>query len=107
MTQGQFIRRVVKPVVFAATLIPAALLARDIVTGGLGANPVEEITHRTGFWGITLLMVTLAITPVQRIAGVGAIATLRRMLGLYAFFYVSLHFATYAVDQTYLSGLGV
>lgn len=107
MTQGQIVRRVVKPVVFLVALLPAAQLARDTFTGGLGVNPIEEITHRTGFWGITFVMIALSVTPLRRLSGIGALATLRRMLGLYAFFYVTLHFATYAVDQTYLSGLGV
>jgi methionine sulfoxide reductase heme-binding subunit len=107
VTQGQIVRRVVKPVVFVASLIPAALLVHDIFWGGLGANPVEEITHRTGFWGLTFLMITLSVTPVQRVTGMGALSTLRRPLGLFAFFYVVLHFTMYAVDQTYLSGLGL
>lgn len=107
MTQGQLVRRVVKPVVFVVSLLPAGLLARDIFGGGLGANPIEEITHRTGFWGLTFLMITLSVTPLQRVTGVGALSTLRRPLGLFAFFYVVLHFTMYAVDQTYLSGLGL
>jgi len=107
MTQGQIVRRVVKPVVFLLSLIPAALLAHDIGWGGLGANPVEEITHRTGFWGLTFLMITLSVTPLQRVSGIAALSTMRRPLGLFAFFYVVLHFTMYAVDQTYLSGLGL
>ncbi|NIM50127.1 MAG: sulfoxide reductase heme-binding subunit YedZ [Gemmatimonadales bacterium] len=107
MTQGQWVRRVVRPAAVVAALVPAVLLLRAVVTDNLGANPVEEITHRTGFAAITLLMITLAVTPAGRLLRFGALVQLRRMLGLFAFFYASLHFATYALDQTYLSGLGV
>jgi sulfoxide reductase heme-binding subunit YedZ len=107
MTQGQLVRRVVKPAAFLASLAPAALLASDMFRGGLGANPVEEITHRTGFWVLTFLVITLAVTPARRLSGVGALSGLRRMFGLFAFFYVCLHFSIYATDQTYLSGLGL
>lgn len=100
MTQVQFIRRVLKPAVFIIALIPAALLVRDFFQGDLGANPIEEITHRTGTWALTFLMITLSVTPMRRLLGIGALVHLRRMLGLFAFFYVSLHFLTYIVlDQ--------
>ena len=100
MTQVQFIRRVLKPAVFVLALVPAALLVRDFLQGDLGANPIEEITHRTGTWALTFLMITLSVTPVRRLLGIGALVHLRRMLGLFAFFYVSLHFLTYIVlDQ--------
>ncbi len=100
MTQVQVIRRVLKPAVFIIALIPAALLVRDFLQGDLGANPIEEITHRTGTWALTFLMITLSVTPVRRLLGIGALVHLRRMLGLFAFFYVSLHFLTYIVlDQ--------
>ena len=88
-------------------LVPAALLVLDGVTGGFGANPIEEVTHRTGLTALILLLTTLAVTPVQRLVRVGALIRLRRTFGLLAFFYASLHLTTYAVDQTYLSGLGV
>ncbi|MDH3455576.1 MAG: sulfoxide reductase heme-binding subunit YedZ [Gemmatimonadota bacterium] len=95
-----------KPVAFVASLLPALLLLVAVFTDGLGANPVESVTHRTGFAALSLLMVTLAVTPVQRLTRFSPLIQLRRMLGLFAFFYASLHFLTYAVDQTYLSGLG-
>lgn len=107
MTQGQVVRRVVKPAVFVAALVPLALLVRDGLAGGLGANPVESVTHRTGLTALVLLLATLTVTPARDLSGLGALATLRRPLGLFAFFYASLHFLTYAVDQTYLSGLGL
>jgi sulfoxide reductase heme-binding subunit YedZ len=107
MTQGQLVRRLVKPAVFVGAFVPLALLLLDAAAGDLGANPVETVTHRTGFTALTLLMITLAVTPLRRMSGIGALATLRRPIGLFAFFYATLHFLTYAVDQTYLSGLGV
>lgn len=107
MTQGQVVRRVVKPAVFVAALVPLALLVRDGLAGGLGANPVESVTHRTGLTALVLLLATLTVTPARDLSGLGALATLRRPLGLFAFFYASLHVLTYAVDQTYLSGLGL
>lgn len=103
MKQVQFIRRVLKPAVFLLALIPAALLLRDGLTGGLGVNPIEEITHRTGTWTLTFLMFTLAVTPARRVLRLNALIHLRRMLGLFAFFYASLHFLTYIVlDQFFL-----
>lgn len=66
----------------------------------MGANPIEEITHRTGWWTLAFLMLTLAVTPVRQITGLGWLIKLRRMLGLFAFFYASLHFAIYlGLDQ--------
>ena len=105
MNQTQWVRRVVKPVAFAAALIPAGRLAVAAVTDGLGANPIEEITHQTGKAALVLLMVTLAVTPVRRLTGVGALIGLRRMLGLFAFSYATMHFLTYIVlDQFFALG---
>jgi sulfoxide reductase heme-binding subunit YedZ len=92
--------RGVRIAVFVLSLVPLALLVGDALTGGLGANPIENITRRTGWWTLTFLMLTLAVTPVRRLTGVGWLIKLRRMLGLYAFFYASLHFAIYiGIDQ--------
>ena len=93
MNRAQLITRIVKPVLFAALLLPA--LALGVID--LGANPVETITHHTGDWALRLLLVTLAITPLRRLTGWGELIRLRRMLGLYAFFYSVLHVATYFV----------
>lgn len=90
----------IKAAVFAACLIP---LARLVILGfgdGLGANPIEHITHSTGWWTLTFLMVALAVTPVRRLLNQPWLLRLRRMFGLYAFFYASLHFITYIwLDQ--------
>ncbi|HEX6693394.1 MAG TPA: protein-methionine-sulfoxide reductase heme-binding subunit MsrQ [Longimicrobiales bacterium] len=86
--------------VWAACLTPFGLLAYRAATGGLGANPIEFITHRTGFWCLTLLVVTLSITPVRRITGWNGLVRYRRLVGLFSFFYGLLHFLTYLVlDQ--------
>lgn len=81
-------------------LIPLAKIAFDAATGSLGAEPVEDLMRRTGFWAITLLMVTLAVTPVRRITGWNRLIQSRRALGLMAFFYAALHFTIYlTIDQ--------
>ena len=95
--------RVAKPVVFALCLLPLALLtlrAFEVGGLGLGANPVEELLHQLGRWGLKFLLITLAITPLRRWTTWNWLIRFRRMLGLFAFFYVVLHFVTYAVlDQ--------
>jgi len=107
MTQVQWVRRVVKPAAFLAAGVPFALLVYDILGGGLGANPIEEITYRTGFWTLTLLTITVGITPVRRVLRLNALILLRRMFGVYAFFYACLHFTMYALDRAVFSGLGL
>ncbi len=67
------------------------------MTGGLGANPIEAITHTTGDWTLRFLLVTLAVTPLRWVTGWNPIVRYRRMVGLFAFFYGSLHFLAYAV----------
>lgn len=92
--------RAIKASVFAAAAIPLIMLIRDGIAGGLGANPIEEITHRTGFWTLTLIMITLSVTPLRKLTGINQLIRLRRMLGLWAYTYACLHFATYIVlDQ--------
>jgi sulfoxide reductase heme-binding subunit YedZ len=90
----------IKAAVFAACLIPLALLVWRGFTGGLGANPIEYITRSTGWWTLTFLLITLLVTPVRRLTGLNWLLRLRRMLGLFAFFHVCLHFTTYLwLDQ--------
>ncbi len=86
-----------KPWVFAASLVPLGLLVWAAATGGLTANPIEDITHRTGDWALRFLLLALAVTPIRKVTGWGWVAGYRRMLGLFAFFYASLHFSTYLV----------
>jgi len=69
---------------------------------GLGANPVEELIHRMGLWGLRFLLITLAITPLRKLSGWNWTLRLRRMFGLFAFFYICLHFLVYAgLDQRF------
>ncbi len=97
LSSAQWIRRV-KPAVFLVCLVPALLLARDAFTpGGLGVNPIETITHRTGDWALRFLLISLAVTPVRWITGWLPLIRFRRMWGLFAFFYACLHFSTYMV----------
>ena len=107
MTQGQWIQRVVKPVAFVASALPLAVLVRDIVTSDLGANPIEEITHRTGLTALTFLAITLGVTPLRRLLRLAALVHVRRMFGLYAFFYAVLHFTIYWLDRAVFSGEGL
>jgi sulfoxide reductase heme-binding subunit YedZ len=88
---------ILKRVIFAAALVPAAALAADAFRGELTANPIEYITHTTGDWAIRFLIITLAVTPIRRVTGWNPIIQIRRMLGLFAFFYATLHFLTWFV----------
>ncbi len=75
--------------------LPGLVLAVRALLDRLGANPIEEVTHVTGEWALRLLLLTLAVSPLRRWTGWSALAPLRRTLGLLAFGYASLHFATY------------
>ncbi len=89
-----------KSLVFLACLIPLARLGWFGYTNQLGANPIELITRSTGTWTLVFLMITLGITPLRKLTGWSWLIKLRRMLGLFAFFYVCLHFTTYIwLDQ--------
>ncbi len=92
-----------KPLLFLICLLPWVILllqAFEVMGLGLGANPVEELLHELGRWGLKLLLLTLFITPMRRWTGWNWLLGFRRMLGLFAFFYVVLHFFTYAIlDQ--------
>jgi sulfoxide reductase heme-binding subunit YedZ len=91
---------VVKALLFLVALIPLGKLIAMGLTVGLGANPIEKITRTTGYWTLTFLMITLSVTPARKLSGWQWLVRMRRMLGLYTFFYASLHFLTYlVVDQ--------
>lgn len=81
-----------KRVAFLLCLVPALLLVFRAFTGGLGANPISTITLSTGDWTIYFLLLTLAITPLRKLTNLPDLIRFRKMLGLYAFFYASLHF---------------
>lgn len=100
MNGDDLLSRALKPAIFLVALIPFALLLADAFGGRLGANPVEAITHRTGDWTLRMLLITLAVTPLRRLTGWNRLARVRRMLGLFAFFYACLHLLTYIwLDQ--------
>jgi sulfoxide reductase heme-binding subunit YedZ len=92
--------RAAKAAIFVAALAPAVRLAWRAATDDLGANPIEAVTLATGRWTLRLLLVTLAVTPVRRLTGWNRLISFRRMLGLFAFFYATIHFLIYlAIDQ--------
>lgn len=90
----------IKTTLFVLCLMPLGLLIWRGFTGKLTANPIEFITHTTGWWTLTFLLITLAVTPLRRWLQMPWLLRMRRMLGLFAFFYASLHFLTWlVVDQ--------
>jgi sulfoxide reductase heme-binding subunit YedZ len=94
------IRFVIKPIVWIGCLTPLAILIVRGFRNDLTANPIELLTNWTGFTSLTMLMITLAVTPVRRLTGWNDVIKLRRLIGLFAFFYVCVHFLIYIVlDQ--------
>jgi sulfoxide reductase heme-binding subunit YedZ len=92
--------RRLKAVLFVACLVPLLRLGWLALHHGLGANPIEYITRSTGWWVLSFLLLTLLVTPLRRLTGWNWLLRLRRMLGLYAFFYASVHFSIYIwLDQ--------
>jgi len=90
----KFIRALKAPV-FLLCLGPAFVLTWKGFHAGLGANPIDVITRTTGRWTLTFLLITLSVTPVRKLSGLAWLIRFRRMLGLFAFFYGSLHLMTY------------
>jgi sulfoxide reductase heme-binding subunit YedZ len=88
---------VVKPAVWIACLTPLSLLVLHAFRGELSANPVEDVTNTTGIWTLRLIVATLAITPLRWLTGINQLIQYRRVVGLFAFFYGSLHFLTYFI----------
>jgi len=86
---------ILKVVLFILSLGPFARLAVGAFTNNLGTNPVELLTRSTGTWTLVFLCITLGVTPVRKLTGWNWLSQYRRMFGLFAFFYVSLHFTTY------------
>lgn len=87
----------IKPAIFLLCLSPAIWLAWQAFNDQLGANPVEVLTHQSGLWTLRFLLLTLAITPLRRLTGWRYPGRLRRMFGLYSFFYALLHFLIYLI----------
>ena len=91
---------IVKPIIFILCLIPFALLVFGAINDTLGSNPVETLTHETGQWALRFLLIGLSVTPLRRILKINWLIKLRRMIGLFAFFYAVMHFITYIwLDQ--------
>ena len=84
-----------KIAVWIGCFVPLGRLLYKGWTGGLGANPIEFITLSTGTWTLTFLLATLSITPLRKLTGQSWLIRIRRLIGLFAFFYASLHFTTY------------
>lgn len=103
MTSGQAVRLVLKPAAFVAGLGPAGWLVWAVATGNLSPNPLSDITNETGLWTLRFLCITLAVTPLRRLTGWNAVIRFRRMFGLFAFFYGTLHFLTYVVADRFAS----
>ena len=103
MDKNQKIRWLFKPALFILALVPLAILIHRGVNHDLGANPVETINRFTGEWVLRFLLITLAVTPLRRLFGWNGLLRYRRMLGLFAFFYVCLHFLSYVwLDQYFV-----
>ena len=94
-----------KPIVFVMALAPLAVLIFQVFTGRTSANPAEDIMLTTGIWAFRFLLATLAITPLRRITGWNRLIQYRRMLGLFAFFYATMHLLSYiAFDRFFAFG---
>jgi sulfoxide reductase heme-binding subunit YedZ len=101
VTTQQAIRWIVKPAVFIAALGPTGWLIWAILTGNLSANPLSDITNETGLWTLRFICITLAITPLRRLTGWNPLVRFRRMTGLFAFYYGSLHFLIYVIADRF------
>ena len=94
MTSLKIIRLYLKPIVFLICLLPIILVLTDLfeISGTLGANPIENIQDRFGIWGLRFIVILLMISPLKKITGIIWLIQFRRMIGLFAFFYVLMHF---------------
>jgi sulfoxide reductase heme-binding subunit YedZ len=96
-----------RPVLHLLCLLPLCALAWASLNDGLGANPIEKLTHETGQWTLRLLLVTLALSPLRQWTGLAAVIRYRRMVGLWAFFYLCCHFSIWFVADHSLSLAGM
>ncbi|MFQ3333713.1 MAG: sulfoxide reductase heme-binding subunit YedZ [Woeseiaceae bacterium] len=99
MLSSRTARKLLKPPVFLICILPFFLIFTDAfeLTGNLGANPIEEIQDRLGNWGLRFLLLTLMISPLRHITGQIWLILFRRMLGLFTFFYILMHFFTWLI----------
>lgn len=103
MNEAQLIRRVIKPVLWVAGLGPLAWQIWAFVTGHLEAEPVKGMEHFTGRTALVILFITLSVTPLRRLTGWNGIVKLRRLIGLFAFFYAVIHFSIFLYFDLELS----
>lgn len=99
--------RGIKVLVFALALLPFARLLTGVLLQRLGAHPIETIARSTGTWTLVFLLITLTVTPLRKLTGWNWLLRLRRMLGLFAFFYACLHFTTYLWLDQLFDGRGI
>jgi len=90
-----YFSKILKPSVFILALLPLLYLIWGVFAGALGANPIETVIRDLGEWALRFLLLTLTISPLRRLTGMAQLLRLRRMLGLYVFFYASLHLSIY------------
>lgn len=90
-----YFSKVIKPSIFIMALLPVFYLVWGVFSDALGANPIETVIRDLGEWALRFLLVTLSISPLRRLTGMAQLLRLRRMLGLYVFFYASLHLSIY------------
>ncbi|HEY2152367.1 MAG TPA: protein-methionine-sulfoxide reductase heme-binding subunit MsrQ [Vicinamibacterales bacterium] len=101
MLSDRALRFGLKPVAFIVSLGPFFWLVWAAVTGNLSANPLSDLTNETGIWALRFLCISLAVTPLRRLSGWNGAIKFRRMTGLFAFFYASLHFLTYVIADRF------
>jgi sulfoxide reductase heme-binding subunit YedZ len=101
VTTNQTIRWIVKPAVFVAALGPTGWLVWAVLTGNLSPNPLSDITNETGLWALRFICITLAMSPVRRLTGWNALIRFRRMTGLFAFYYGTIHFLIYVIADRF------
>jgi sulfoxide reductase heme-binding subunit YedZ len=104
MTSTQWRRRVFKPVVWMLCLAPLGFLFYDGFTDNLTANPIEKVTNTTGIWTLRFIVAGLVITPLRWATGLNQLVNYRRVIGLFAFFYGTLHFIIYVVTTFFVGG---
>lgn len=99
--------RILKVIVFLLALVPLERLIGWAVTDSLGANPIEKVLRQTGYWTLTFLTLTMAVTPIRQWLGLIWVGRFRRMLGLFAFFYGLLHLGTYVILDQFFDWMGI
>lgn len=103
MTEGQLIRRVIKPAIWVAGFAPLGYLIWAFLTNHLEAEPVKGMEHFTGRTALVILFITLCVTPVRRLTGWNGVVKLRRLIGLFAFCYAVIHLSIFLVFDLELS----